>query len=231
MSTPRRALVAGVEINIPATIEQWRDRYKHLLDENYAAKDLDQRKDQISPDDLRYMKRPFEAGGSGLDVEDGNVPTQVAIARDATDQRPVPLWVNNEDAITDLIRIQFPRLRRNSSETQSKQAALWRHILNGMRRGLPASEIAREWDELHGADRGPSGSRDLFTPEERRQWEKEYGWTPPVKKKTSDVDAAHIRRVIQQIRCVVAGLSTVCKPKGKRGRPKNPQVIDSKAVA
>src|SRR5262249_23899206 len=57
----------------------------------------------------------------------------------------------------------------------------------------------------------------------RREWKRRYGWAPPreKQKRSTGIDAAYIRRVIQQINFATAGLRSDGKPHGgKRGRPK-----------
>jgi hypothetical protein len=144
------------------TIDQWRKIYGHLL-ETYNFKTDWRRKDQVSPRDLHRLKRR-------INVEDVSTPGQVSVVRDATSQREIPLWMNNDEAIRDLLVAQFPNIKGKQMST----AALWLHAIRLFRQNEPASEIARLWKYETG----------------------------------QSVDAAYIRRVIQQINFVVSGLRT-----------------------
>ena len=163
------------------TIEQWRERFGHLLDDYHTRPEF-RRKDQVSPADLRQLKATFN-------TEDANTPGQIAIVRDATDQIWVPAWFNHDTAVREFLITVFPRFKT----TQKRTAALWFHVIRLHRQWVPAATIARMWNEtmFEGVE---------VTPEEYL--------LRKILGEDNFIKASYVRRVVQRINELAEGRNT-----------------------
>jgi hypothetical protein len=193
----------------PLTLDQWRELYYTKEVVQYDADDY-QRADEPK---FKELSGASDSDGRsyGLGDEELAAMGQIHIARDGTELRKIPLWMNNDRAIHQLLLLHFPKLVTDFN--QRSTAAKWLFIIQRFRVMVSARQIAREWNaQPHEISEEERLLREIF-----------HDQQPPP---SHTLDAAQVRSTIQKILHVAAGRRTDGKVRGgRRGRPKKqPQV-------
>jgi hypothetical protein len=218
------------------SIETWRARYAHLLEEMPLNHHY---QDEAQPGDYKRLKREISKDDFELDglfsrpqIQRNEAPKTVS--------RTVPAWFFNDAAVQHFLTIQFPKFHHTlSPHTDCKcpecrdlrGMLLWAYIIRRLRMNEPAEEIARDW--------APQPKRKkkvaAITPDPNdKDWEKPEYWEKVLKSHDladkdcnpegyrpqderarpyecpgqKPITASYVRRILQQIRFVAAGLRT-----------------------